>query len=171
LEDIECLGLAYFIAPESNLKALLIFAFCGLFAANAVAIAFGPAGKADGILVVDFFFGLTIFAAGLAWCICRVTKLVSRRHAGRNMGDLPRQFGKESVGWILKVVILCILTALIYGWYEDGNLSKVATGFGSSPCKKKWAKSGFETQWDLASGCQVYVRNRWIPEANVQVQP
>jgi hypothetical protein len=75
------------------------------------------------------------------------------------------------VGGIIKFIIFCAFVALLYGWYQDGTVTKVVTGVGSSACKSKWAKSGFYTQWDIASGCQVYVDGRRIPEANVQVHP
>lgn len=75
------------------------------------------------------------------------------------------------MGGIVKFVIFCALLALVYGYYQDGTLTKVATDFGSSDCKRRWAKSGFDVQWEFVAGCQVYVGGRWIPEANVQVHP
>lgn len=72
---------------------------------------------------------------------------------------------------VLKFLIFCTLLALLYGLYQDGTVTKIVTDLGVSRCKTKWAKSGFDAQWDLARGCSVYLRGTWVPEGNVQVPP
>jgi hypothetical protein len=67
---------------------------------------------------------------------------------------------------IVRVVIgLCFIGVVGYLIYYGIQVLR------TSGCKSRWQQSGLEFQWELGVGCLIYVDGRWVPEANVQVQP
>jgi hypothetical protein len=41
----------------------------------------------------------------------------------------------------------------------------------TAECERRWQQSGLDAQFKPWVGCMVYVNGRWVPEANVQLQP
>ncbi len=55
--------------------------------------------------------------------------------------------------------------------YGYPAVSEAVSRWSTGDCERRWQQSGLNVEWKAGVGCLVYVDGRWIPEANVQLQP
>jgi|HubBroStandDraft_5_1064220.scaffolds.fasta_scaffold1295562_2 hypothetical protein len=97
-----------------------------------------------------------------------------------NISNLTARFGKVieeifvrlglTALFLFVVALIGLAAILIYG-----ALHRVYTvelpRWSTAECERRWQQSGLDVQWKVGIGCMVYVNGRWVPEANVQLQP